>query len=107
MSTPGEWFDMGAAPAPAEASASLDAVKAATAAKKAGKAPQAAKVDQQTGEIRDGSGAGKTLAAFKVAIDEAGDAEVAALVLDQARDELDSTDNATLVEHFRARWEAA
>ena len=67
-------------------------------------------IDQETGEITgkgDKGATAQTLAAYKLAIDNATDAETAALVLDQARDELDSTDNATLVEHFRARWEAA
>ena len=81
--------------------ASLDAVRAATAAKKAAKAP-AARVDQQTGEIRSGST--KTLAQYKAEIDNATDAATAALVLDAARDELDSTDNAELVEHWRKAW---
>lgn len=62
-------------------------------------------IDRETGEITKSGAKAKTLAAFKSAVDAAGDAEVAALVLDEARDELDSTDNAALVEHFRGRWE--
>ena len=58
-------------------------------------------VDPDTGEISTG----KTLAAFKIAVDGAGDAEIAALVLDQARDELDSTDHTELAKHFKARWD--
>lgn len=49
---------------------------------------------------------GKTLADHKAAIDNATDAETAALALDMARDELDSTDHAELSKHFKQRWEA-
>lgn len=98
MSTPSEWFDMGDATPPTEAAASLDAVRAAAATKKGKVTPNA---DPQTGEIKRGT---KTLPAFIAAIDGAVDADVAALVLDQARDELDSTDNAALVEAWRVKW---
>lgn len=102
MSTPAEWFDMGAAQPSAEAGASLEAVKAATAAKKVGKAA-AAKVDQQTGEIKSAAPA-KTLQQFKDDIDNATDGDVATLALDEARDVLDSTDNAELAAHWRKQW---
>lgn len=91
MSTPAEWFDMGEAPPPAEASASLEKVRAATAAKKAAKtAPPP--VDK--------------LAAHTAAINEASSAETAALVLDQARDELSEAEYAALSEAYSQRWEA-
>lgn len=46
----------------------------------------------------------KTLAQFKDDIDNATDADIATLVLDEARSVLDATDNQTLAEHYRARW---
>lgn len=66
-------------------------------------------VDSETVELSGHAGktSPKPIAAYKIAIDEAGDAETAALVLDQARDELDATDHAALAEHYRARWAAA
>lgn len=70
--------------------ASLDKVRAATAAKKT--AP--AKAQQPS----------KTAAAFVLAINEAGDAEVAALVLDEARTELGEEGAAPVVEAYRAKW---
>lgn len=103
MSTPAEWFDMGEASPPSpDATGSLDKVRAAAAAKKAGgkggdagasAPPPAAKT------------ATKTLAQLKTEIDNATDAESAALVLDAARDELDATDHAALSEHYSQRWE--
>lgn len=48
----------------------------------------------------------KTLAQYKTAIDNATDAETAALELDLARDELDATDSTALADYFRARWQA-
>lgn len=66
-------------------------------------------IDADTGEITGGgdpaAAAAKTLAAYKVEIDNATDAESAALVLDSARDELDATDIAALAEHHRAVWQ--
>lgn len=49
----------------------------------------------------------KTLAQLKTEIDNATDAESAALVLDAARDELDATDHAALSEHYSQRWDRA
>lgn len=46
----------------------------------------------------------KTLADFKAAITEASDAEVAALVLDEARDVLTPTENDELAEAYRTKW---
>lgn len=65
-------------------------------------------IDSQTGEITGGArkSTTKPLSAFKADIDDAGDAEVAALVLDQARDVLDATDHAALAAHYAARWKA-
>ena len=92
MSEPRDWFDMGEAPAPSEGStASLDAVRAAAAAKKGAKPPPA-------------KPATKTLADYKADVDNATDADVATLALDEARDVLDSTDNAELVELWRKAW---
>jgi hypothetical protein len=47
----------------------------------------------------------RTLQQFKDDIDDATDAEIAALVLDRARDVLDATDNATLADHWRRVWQ--
>lgn len=46
----------------------------------------------------------KTLQHFKADVDNATDAEIAALAIDSARDELDATDLEALGEHYRARW---
>lgn len=46
----------------------------------------------------------KTLADYKADVDNATDADTATLALDEARDVLDSTDNAELVEHWRKAW---
>lgn len=48
----------------------------------------------------------KTLADFKDNIDNATDSETAALVLDEARDVLDATDNEALAAHWRERWQS-
>lgn len=71
--------------------ASLDAVRAAAAAKKNKAAPPAAAPV-------------KTLAQFREDIDHASDGDVATLVLDEARDVLDATDNAELAEYWRKVW---
>ena len=98
MSEPRDWFDMGEAPAPSEGStASLDAVRAAAAAKKGAKPPPAKPVAAAAQPT-------KTLADYKADVDNATDADVATLALDEARDVLDSTDNAELVEHWRKAW---
>lgn len=92
MSTAAEWFDP-IEPAPGSApSTAADKVKDAIKARgaKAGR-PTAPKA--------------KGLADFKAAIDNATDTETAALSLDLARDELDSTDHAELSKHFKQRWE--
>lgn len=59
-------------------------------------------VDPATGEIVRGA---KTLAAYKAELDDATDAESAALVLDAARGALDAEDIAALAEHYRAAWQ--
>jgi hypothetical protein len=88
MSTPAEWFDMGEPAVGPETTASLDKVRAATAAKKT--AP--AKAQQPNAD------------AFVKAINAAGDAEVASLVLDEARTELGEEGAAPVVEAYRAQW---
>jgi len=99
MSVASEWFDMGEAPAPSEGStASLDAVRAAAAAKKGAKPPPAKPVAAAAQPT-------KTLADYKADVDNATDADTATLALDEARDVLDSTDNAELASHYRSRWQ--
>jgi hypothetical protein len=46
----------------------------------------------------------KTLAQFKADIDNATDAEIAALVMDQARDAMTPTEYDELAEHYRTTW---
>lgn len=46
----------------------------------------------------------KTLAQFKADVDNATDAEIAALVLDEARDVLTPTEHEDLAEHYRTAW---
>ena len=95
MSTARDWFDMGEAPQPSEATGSLDAVRAAAAAKKTKAPPPPAQPPA------------KTLQQFKDDVDNASDGDVATLVLDEARDVLDSTDTAALAEHWRKQWGGA
>lgn len=72
---------------------------------------QPERVDQETGEIKGKqpppARQARTLAAYRADIENATDAETAALVLDAAREDLDSTDHAALVEDWRAKWEDA
>lgn len=75
-----------------------------------GSAPQsAAEKAKDAIKARAGKGAASkdALGSFKLGIDNAGDAETAQLVLDQARsdDSLTAEDHKQLAEHFRARWE--
>lgn len=58
-------------------------------------------VDPETGET---SAPSKTYAAFTEAIKAAGDAEVASLVLDQARDQLAPDLHAELADFYRTTW---
>lgn len=51
MSTPGEWFDMGDVPPTPETTASLDKVRAATAAKRSAKPASTKTLDQYRAEI--------------------------------------------------------
>lgn len=97
MSTPAEWFEMGEAPAAPASTASLDAVRAAAAAKKG----QQAAAGKPKAEPK-----AKTLAQFKEDIDNATDAETAALVIDAARDVLTPTEMADLQQAFKMAWEA-
>lgn len=96
MSVPGDWFEPIAA-----ADAATGAAEPASAVDKAKEAIKA-----RSGASPKKPATAKPLSAYKAAIDEAGDAEVAALVLDEARDELDATDHAALAEHYNARWKA-
>lgn len=66
--------------------------------------PPAIDMDASSGEQPNPP---QDLAAYKLALDNAGDAEAAQLVLDQARsdDSLTAEDHKQLAEHFRARWE--
>jgi hypothetical protein len=98
MSTAAEWFDMGEAPPPADAAGSLDAVRAAAAAKK-GK-PAAAKpaagpvtMDPPTFDVPT------TLAKIKAATDR----ETLALMADEFRDMADGADKKALLDAWSAR----
>jgi len=76
-----------------------------------GSAPQsAAEKAKDAIKARAGKGAASkdALGSFKLGIDNAGDAETAQLVLDQARsdDSLTAEDHKQLAEHFRAKWES-
>ena len=72
-------------------------MRAAAAAKKGAKPPPAKPVAAAAQPT-------KTLADYKADVDNATDADTATLALDEARDVLDSTDNAELVEHWRKAW---
>ena len=104
MSAPADWFDPIDPPPGGEQAqtSAADKVKAAMKARAAKTPPANAKADPQTGELK----IGKTIDAYRDDIDGATDAETAAMVLDEARDVLDATGNAALVEHYRARWAA-
>lgn len=76
-----------------------------------GAAPQSAAEkakDAIKARARKGAAPKDALGAFKLAVDNAGDAEAAQLVLDQARsdDSLTAEDHKQLAEHFRAKWES-
>lgn len=109
MSAVADWFD-GVKDEPT--SGSVDAVKQALAEKKGATKPgkTAQKTDPATGEITGTSATptatGKTISQWKEQIDNALDADGAALILDSARTELDATDLAALGEHYRANWQA-
>jgi len=92
MSVAADWFDPAEPPPPGAAPQSA-AEKAKDAIK--------ARVSKAAPANRD------ALASFKLALDNAGDADTAQLVLDQARsdDSLTAEDHKQLAEHFRARWE--
>lgn len=107
MSTPAEWFDMGPVAPPADSTASLDAVKAATAAKRSqSSGKRGESVDRSTGEITSGAkdkGA-RTLADFKADIDNASDADTATIALDAARDVLSASEHEELSAHWKRAW---
>jgi len=93
MSTPGEWFEMGDAPPPPETTASLDKVRAATAAKRGAKPA----TEPQTA-------AAKTLDQYRAEIDGAESAEAAQSVLDEAGG-LSPEDQEHLKKAFAMAWE--
>lgn len=94
MSTPAEWFDMGEAPPPADVSGSLEKVRAAAAAKKATPKPTPGAA----------TATAKTLERFVADVHGAASAEGAALVLDEARDELGADDLAALSAAYSNQW---
>ena len=100
MSTAKDWFDI---EAEALSSGGLEAVKAAAAAKKAPVKRSTPTPNPETGEIAPSP---MTLAKLKEQIDNATDAETAALVLDQARDVLTPTEFEDLGVTYRMAWEA-
>lgn len=89
MSVAADWFET---VEPASAPATTAADKAKDAIRARGKKAEPA------------ASQGKTLAQHKASLDNATDAETAALALDLARDELDASDHAALAEHFAQRW---
>lgn len=98
MSTPAEWFDMGEPAGGAEATtASLDKVRAATAAKKAPPPAQPKAPPAQPS---------KTLAEYTEDVTNATSEETAALVLDEARSVLGADECAALAQQFERAWRA-
>lgn len=59
-------------------------------------------IDAETGEIKQ---AAQSLAAYKLAVDNAGDEYAARVIITQAGEILDATDNSALLAHFRNRWD--
>jgi hypothetical protein len=94
MSTPAEWFDMGEAPPPADATGSLDAVRAAAAAKKTTKGKPA--------EAPTTPPAFDYAAATKK-VEAATDREILALMADEFRDLPETPERAALLEASRVR----
>lgn len=100
MSTPAEWFDMGEPAVGPEATASLEKVRAATAAKKPAKASAPpAPPPAPTKATAD------VMQAYREQITGATSGETAALVLDEARDMVDAEQHAELAAQFRLQWE--
>lgn len=89
MSVAADWFDPIEPPPGAVPQSAVEKAKDAIKARSSKNAPKDA------------------LAPYKLALDNAGDAEAAQLVLDQARsdDSMTAEDHKQLAEHFRARWE--
>lgn len=108
LSTADEWFEPAAPAAGGEPTGEVAAPAAAPARTSAAdKAKEALRQRQQNAGATTKAAAAVPSAAvaqFKTAVDEAPDADAAALILDQARDSLDATDNAALAEHFRKAW---
>ena len=96
MSAAGDWFD----PIETQDGAAPTAASAADKAKEAIRSRSAKKPDAAH------AAASKPVAHYREQIDNALDKDQAALVLDEARDALDATDNAALAEHFAQRWES-
>lgn len=101
MSTARDWFEMGDEPPPADATGSLDAVRAAAAAKK-GKAAAPATTKPAAGSVSMAPptfDVPTTLAKIKAATDR----EVLALMLDEFRDMAEGADKQALIEASKAR----
>jgi len=93
MSVAADWFDADEAEKPAgdNGTSAADRLKDAIKARNKKTAAPPSK---------------SSLVQFKDDIDNATGAETAALVLDEARDTLDTTDHEALAAHYAARWEA-
>jgi hypothetical protein len=98
MSTAAEWFDMGDAPPPADATGSLDAVRAAAAAKK-GKPPAAKHAAGPVSMEPPTFDVPTTVAKIKAATDR----ETLALMADEFRDMADGADKTALLSAWAAR----
>jgi hypothetical protein len=94
MSVAANWFEA----APTDEPQPPPGASAADKAKAAIKARAAKKADPDTGEIR------KTVAQYKAQMDNAPDADMAAITLDEARDELTASEVTDLAAHYRATW---
>ncbi len=99
MSTPAEWFDMGEPAVTAETTASLDRVRAATAAKvkPAAKSAPQGKADAPASLLPE----------YQKKLEGATGAETAMLLLDEARDVLNAEDMAALSAAFEAKFPGA
>lgn len=86
MSAPKDWFDVAEAEPAAASTGSLEAVRAATAAKKGGKASTS------------------LLPAYLAKLEEATSAEGAALLLDEARDTLSPVEHKALADAYGAKY---
>ena len=109
ISEPAQWFELagaaegGAVGGTGQRTSAADAVKARRAAKHQKAQDAAASV---TAKPAAGGPAGRTLAKYVDAINSAADGEIAALVLDEARDFLSEAEQATLGQAYSAKWQA-